>query len=118
MHKLISLITCISALIIFTLTGCELNTTAPASVTLSFNCTVYDDDTYSLLITNNNAEPVTINQVDIGFYNNSGMQMGEDTPDNIIVSADTSYNYQGTYAQFELGGIPYACREIQWQLGE
>jgi hypothetical protein len=40
--------------------------------------------------------------------------MGQDEK-ILTVSAGATYDYQGTYAQFELGGIPASCQEIEWQ---
>lgn len=84
------------------------------ALTLSFDCAVTPNDSYTLSVTNSYLFPVTA-YITVGFYDASGTEMGEDDSPHMTISPNTTYNYQGTYAQFELGGVPASCREIEWQ---
>jgi hypothetical protein len=87
---------------------------SPTSITLSFDCSIGQVDQYTLVITNNNDYLVDINSISVVFYNQSGIEMGSDTPDNMIIPANTNYDYRGSYYQSALGGNPASCSEVNW----
>jgi hypothetical protein len=84
------------------------------TVTLSFTCTPNNDDGYTLAVTNNNPESVSVAQVTVSFYNSNGVIQGQDTTDGMIIPAGQTYDYQGYYSQTSLGGVPATCDETQW----
>jgi hypothetical protein len=84
------------------------------SISLIFDCTLTQTDEYALQITNNNSDTVNVESVTIGFYNSNGNLMGENTLSPTIIPVGESLNQQGQYFQFQLGGIPNSCKELEW----
>lgn len=86
-----------------------------SAVTLYFTCVANADDGYTLAITNANPQTITASQITVAFYDANGAEMGNDYPVFLTVTPDTTYDYHGIYSQTALGGVPYSCKEIQWQ---